>query len=605
MESKINNNIINEKDGISLEELKKYTTEELTNHLKAVFMTEEQIKKFNSFFYPEGYTNNLKPAEFCSVGIIEHISYFPLSSGSNYINTSDSLDKLGYTYWRRIKGDGNCYYRSVLINYLEILILTTFENLNPEIFFGLIKDIYFTEFPEKDKLTKKNTLSSLIHMYQVLVERYDINLCFDMLYRCYNKSDVIEKTLIKWLRLKLAHFLKENLDFEVNGFKLIQLIPGFELEDDLSYDKTKVTKYIDLELNRMNEFVEGYPLYITPLILDIDINIYYIEESGSYKAIPIDIKYTDTVKSQIIPVENYLHRFNGCKYSINTLFRVPHYDTIYTGEFIEDLMRNYNNTDTCLQFMAMEEYEYDNYLESVRQSANKARKDRNPLSSILNEEKKHNKGMLNMSVEEYNINEITTDTSRSYGCNVCQGEYKLSNMIATACDDRICTTCFEKHINTELNKCKNKGNKLAVGESPSDKIIEAFKLFKIKSVRCFNSKCHIQMQYNELKDILDSYFSGRKDRKDDKSNGASAKEKRYCKLCTRETQHAIMIHGCLVCAHCQRHSIKVENDGRVVVLTNKGTTRKNKCLGCYKPMVEFDDMGSLFTKSELERGYIN
>ena len=26
-------------------------------------------------------------------------------------------------YWRKVRGDGNCYYRSIIVRYLEILIL--------------------------------------------------------------------------------------------------------------------------------------------------------------------------------------------------------------------------------------------------------------------------------------------------------------------------------------------------------------------------------------------------------------------------------------------------------------------------------------------------
>jgi hypothetical protein len=577
------------KEANDTDNLKNLKREELITYLKALYMTEEQRAKFTSFFYPKGQTSDLKPAEFCSVGIVEHISYLPLSIGENYINTSESLEKFDYTYWRRIKGDGNCYYRSVLINYLEILILTTFESLNPNIFFSLIKDVYFTEFPDKYKVWKKNTITSLLHMYET-VERYDVNLCFDMLYRCYNKCDVIEKTLIQWLRFKLASFLKSNLDFEVNGFKLIQLIPGFELEDDLSYNKSKVIKYIDLELNRMNEFVEGYPLYITPLILDLEINIFYIEESGSYKAIPIDIKYEEGVRSQIVDIENYLWRFNGCKYTINTLFRVPHYDTIYIGQFIEELVNNYNNPEAYLQYMAMNEDEYDRYLESIRLSTNKARKERNPLSSIL----KDNTSDMTIDNESKNNHK----KSGLYKCKVCAEGYKI--VIDTQCDERICKQCFENYINQELNKCKK--SKFRVGDSPSEKIIETFKLFKIKGVRCFNQKCHIEMQFSELKKIIDTHFINRKVRKDDRVKQDA--ETRFCKMCTRQTPQVIMIHGCLVCAPCQRHSIKLENQGQIILVTKNGNARRNMCALCQKVQVEIDDMQSLFTKDELEKGYI-
>jgi hypothetical protein len=34
------------------------------------------------------------------------------------------LESLGYAFWRKARGDGNCYYRSVGVLYLEGLIRT-------------------------------------------------------------------------------------------------------------------------------------------------------------------------------------------------------------------------------------------------------------------------------------------------------------------------------------------------------------------------------------------------------------------------------------------------------------------------------------------------
>ena len=41
------------------------------------------------------------------------------------------------------------------------------------------------------------------------------------------------------MKIKLVLFLKENLELEVNGIKLIQCIPGLDLNDDMTYDKKK------------------------------------------------------------------------------------------------------------------------------------------------------------------------------------------------------------------------------------------------------------------------------------------------------------------------------------------------------------------------------
>jgi hypothetical protein len=630
MESKLsdqeNFNLLGDDRNETIEELKKYSNKELLKYLNNKIMNDQGKAKFLSYFYPNGFTENLKPNEFYSVGIIEHICYFPMCMSSNYIATADSLQGMGYNYWRRIKGDGNCYYRSVLINYLEILILYADELKDPGIFFGLIKDLFFTQFPSKSEMAKMNTLLSLLFMLESLAVEKNVNKCFDMLYRCYNKSDVIEKTLIQWLRLKLADFLKANLDFEVNGIKLIQLIPGFELEDDLTYDPKKVLKYIDIELNRMNEFVEGYPLYITPLLLDLDINIYYIDESKTYKAIPIDIQYENNVKSLINPIENYLYRFNGCKYTINTLFRVPHYDTIYTGIFVEDLIRKYKNEDACLQPMAMNEEEYDKYKDSIYTTKRNINKARNPLTVLLDKNNTNNTNNTHIVIDINNINDEPTSKTAAqkdknkttnineincYVCIICFKESKISELITTQCDDHVCKNCFEQHINDILKDLRLK-TKLKVEETPSDKIIETLKQFKVKNIKCFNQECHIKMEYKELREILEENFQKGKKRTESTQGKAAlgidlrrrSNFKKFCERCNKN-EFITLIHGCEVCRYCQRQLIKFENKGKIVVLLGDGTAKVNRCCLCDYTLVEIDDSESLFMKNELQRNMIS
>lgn len=107
----------------------------------------------------------MKAVEFYLIGVFEDLSYYQVwMSDKSLANTIQELrDKYNIFYWRRIKGDGNCYYRSILINYIEILITNSIKNDNPSIFFCFIKEIFFTKFPEEISSFQKITYHIIIN----------------------------------------------------------------------------------------------------------------------------------------------------------------------------------------------------------------------------------------------------------------------------------------------------------------------------------------------------------------------------------------------------------------------------------------------------------
>ncbi len=185
---------------------------------------------------------------------------------------------------------------------------------------------------------------------------------FDILYRTYNKSDIIEKAMIQWIRIKLTSFLKNNLELEFNGLKLVQCIPGFELENDLSYNKENVFKYIDNELMKMDEYVEGYPLYITSFILKTDVNIFFLDEDN--KPLQIDLKYYGDIDKNIMQSENYLYDFNnslGCYNEINVLYAQPHYEVLSSEWLVDKICGLYGNNNIKLSEGEMNKCDYNSY----------------------------------------------------------------------------------------------------------------------------------------------------------------------------------------------------------------------------------------------------
>ena len=253
-------------------------TKEFYDEIEKMFFSESDKKNIQTFFFDKKSSDSLNFEDYITIGCMEDLSYYSCwQNDDEFCKLSEKLSsaefKLGY--WRRIKGDGNCYYRAVLIQYLEIIISSCIADYNVDLIINLIRDLCFIDFEQTKENFRNKTITLLCYIInQIQLKNYENAANF--LYLIYNKTDIFEKCLILWLRLKLISFLRSHLTFEINGMKLLNLLPGFEYEDDNSYDKTKIDNYIASELLKMDEYVEIYPLYITPIVFKIGISVYHV-----------------------------------------------------------------------------------------------------------------------------------------------------------------------------------------------------------------------------------------------------------------------------------------------------------------------------------------
>ena len=115
---------------------------QIYNYLIKNYKTRKDLDEFINFFYPDGFKEEpyINEIYFYLVGVFEDLVYYPIwMSDALLIDIIKELkSKYEIYYWRRVKGDGNCYYRSILINYIEILIIKEIKNYNLNIFFFFI-----------------------------------------------------------------------------------------------------------------------------------------------------------------------------------------------------------------------------------------------------------------------------------------------------------------------------------------------------------------------------------------------------------------------------------------------------------------------------------
>ena len=337
---------------------------QIYNYLIKNYKTRKDLDEFINFFYPDGFKEipYINEIDFYLVGVFEDLAYYPIwMSDDLLLDTIKELkSKYEIYYWRRVKWDGNCYYRSVLINYIEILIIKGIKNSNPNIFFCFIKEIFFTKFPKDINKFKEKLILTLLLIYEQIEKKS--GLAFDILYRTIHKSKFIEKILIYWFKLKLSQFLQQNINLEIDGLKLVQVIPEINFEDEnisLELDNKDLNNYIDNKILKMDEYVEGYPIYITPFVLKCKINIYSINNKEKIE-IPTNTMF--------IPVIDYLPYLDNEE--INLLFKSPHYDSLSKREYVNNLVDIYNNPYIILVEGILTINEYEQYKTSIVENWN-------------------------------------------------------------------------------------------------------------------------------------------------------------------------------------------------------------------------------------------
>jgi hypothetical protein len=377
---------------------------QIYNYLIRNYKTRKNKEEFFNFFYPDGFKENpyINEIDFYLIGIFEDLAYYPIWMSDDLLIDIVKELKLKYEiyYWRRIKGDGNCYYRSILITYIELLIMNSIKEQNPEIFFCFIKEILFTKFPYKINEYKVKLIFVLLLIYEEIKKKN--SLAYDILYRAIHKSKFIEKILIYWFKLKLSQFLKQNINLEIDGFKLLQVIPDINNDDDnnIEIDNKELNEYIDNKILKMDEYVEGYPIYITPFVLKCKINIYTINKSVDNKNKNSTILSINKEKIELsndtmfIPVVDYLPYLKNQE--INLLFKSPHYDSLSTREFVNNLVDIYLNPYIILIEGILTKNEYEQYKTSIVENWN---------SKNFNLKKKEDKDIKNKKGENKNIKE--------------------------------------------------------------------------------------------------------------------------------------------------------------------------------------------------------
>ena len=341
--------------------------------------------------------------------------------------------------WRRVAGDGNCYYRSVIFSYLEYLIFT--ENIN--VLKRIISNIwikfnenyiYTKNLPQNIKsilVSKENNvvMGILYCIIKTLEDKntndknMNISKAYEMLLKAFNYSRSFDTMMIFYLRFTLYEYILENKDKVVSKeFPVLlgNLLPiKYQIDNEKNKDETifLFEKYFYEDLLKFYTCAEQIAVYLTPFVLKLNLNVIFYDFG----------KNTD-IETKFFP--SYLKN----KDTIYVLFRKAHYDICYNKEYINkydnfiSLYKNFSNN-----FYVLNENDVKNYLNNIDNTDPYQTDTSKVFNRVLNNKKKIENNNININnnniINENNINNNENNINNNEN-NEQNEKFEFNNILA-------------------------------------------------------------------------------------------------------------------------------------------------------------------------------
>ncbi len=462
-------------------------------------LTREYETQFDIFYY------NLKKCKFSNLDI-QYNKVGPISSLEHYIEYKFSdflkankpimqielLEKTIYR-WRNICGDGNCFYRAVMFSYLEYILI---NNKNEE-FLNLIKQIHnfilmekFRELFEKNNIDYKFLLKALffiLYIYENKI-KYEFSK-YEMFIILLNNCRDVDLGLVFFLRIKIWEFIEANKEkiysreFNVKMGNLLSEKYQGEDENHFLWDK-----FYEENLLKLFSDAENIIIYVTPLILNINLKIFTFE-----------------IGNNICDKFNLIRCHLPDRHTAFLFYRKIHYDLIYSKEYFEIIQNNIANyfdvnyTDVDVEKLKNQAISEVNYI-------NKINSNQNEETEIDNQNDNYNNINKDVIIENPDLIDLN-----GYNFNIESNVFENNNNMIIDKDNLVNRRIHDKKLrvtgNNQYNKIYNihdfNHNHTNI-KSVNNKDIEQYKQKNNNKINNINSK-KFSNSLMEKNKIIDFY----------------------------------------------------------------------------------------------------
>ena len=486
--------------------------------------------------------------------------------------------------WRRVAGDGNCFYRSVIFSWLEYLIFNKKINILKIIIANLYTkfDPNYTKNKDLPQYLKRQFITEerfvALTILEIVIRQLNQNQikeAYLTLIKAFNITRVFDRIMIFYLRYLLFEFISDNQnklfkkDFPV---LLGNLLPQeYEKEDGTFLYK----EYFINDLLKFYTCAEKLAVYLVPFILKVNLNIvfYYFGKDCD-------------IENKFFSCE--LPNRNKKKDTINVLFRKAHYDICYSKEYYNDfqpLLDLYCKLNSV--------YGVDYYIVDLKEYSQKEKslnEDNpfNPEASVIFNRALFNKKKKNKEKKEEKLEKaIPIELANEIKNNLVKKNSKEinENVILKGITKKYslheCFIC-EKVINDkegykEILLCKC--NILFCSQQCKEKYYECLTLFFNKMDFGFNEKCQKCGNIINRTTFLDNKYYENEKMKNSLKNKMNEYFKNYCMICLNPITPEIK-YKIVKCKCPQMHNLLDTNKFEHRICQNCFNTNTGKCKIC-------------------------
>jgi hypothetical protein len=187
--------------------------------------------------------------------------------------------------YRRIKPDGNCFYRAIIIRYLELIILSNDIDLFKNVFWDMKNCYENKEILNLLKVTmnytiKPGLMNKLFALIYLKLKDNNITDAYYLFTGSLLFCPIFDFGLVLYCRYILYQYIKENEDkYYSKEFNVLvgNLLPAkFETEDSKFLFKDFYKTY----LLKMFQDAEKIIIYLTPYVLSLKLKIIFFEDES-------------------------------------------------------------------------------------------------------------------------------------------------------------------------------------------------------------------------------------------------------------------------------------------------------------------------------------
>ena len=348
--------------------------------------------------------------------------------------------------YRTIFGDGNCFYRSVMFRYIELLILNKKKNFikllildmnkcfsNPETKLYLI----FKNQTINYELNYELIIQIMIIIYE-LVEHNDILRAHQAFYKAILCSKDFDFLLIFYFRLILYEYIRNNENkLYMESFPVLigNLLPSI-------YEKNGVFDFNSFYQNyllKMFTPAEKIIIYLTPFVLGIKLEVVLFDDNE------------DNVVKHFNFCENNndddLLEINQSIFLINIKY---HYEIIFNyfdNKNFNEIYHYYRN-DLKPIYIKEDETMNNLYIKIKSGLKNNIDNNNNLQKNKINIKKKENDINKNINIKNNQNNIINIDRNNNQICIICSSTIYIPNKSIKS----ICQTCFFRETFLQIKK---------------------------------------------------------------------------------------------------------------------------------------------------------